>query len=263
MAANNINKLVRMIGAYLDENPDLFDYAGYDDPRDVIVRLDETFSAKYWMDKSLCPEGIGTIHEALMKFLDKNWNAIDDRITAAGGNSFYNRDAMEYAFSKMTNPEYFRKRNCLIEHYPYLLDEISFEFCAESDETKHINISLDSDDLYVRSERGLRGMYIYKRGEQVMRYRILDKEGLSRKLNGLCIYKWPKAFPSDYVPEDHLMGCDTGSWSISYKEIGKKTSRHIHGKGPFPKSEPYLNLLQILNNVDPDHDLMEWVLSFS
>ena len=275
MATKNINKLVRMIGTFVDKYPDLFDYAGYDDPRDVIVRLDETFGVLYRNNTSLCPDGIATIHEALMNYLEGNWNSIDDRITKAGGNSFETRnsviaeapeetsfeDMLWAPYHRMTDPNYRHERDTLTKNYPYLLDELSFGFCADNGKTRSIEISLVSDKLYVKAETGLNGLFIYARDEKIKRYRILDKECFSRKLNGLSIYKWPKAIPEDYVPGNHLMGCDKGSWHLSYKELGKKTFRHIHGKGAFPETPPYIVLLQILNKVDPDHDLMEWVLS--
>ena len=276
MSARNLNKLIRKIDTYLTENPDLFDYSEYDDPSDVIVRLDETFGDKYRLDNTLCPDGAITVHEALTAFLNQNWNLLDDRITEAGGNSFENRvsviaddpietsydDMMMAPYHRMTDSTYRSKREHLIEQYPYWVDDLSFGFCAENGETRSIEISLDLDKLYVSTKNGFKGLFAYDIGEKIKRYRILDIECFSRKINGLNIYKLPKAIPSDYKPEKHFMGCSAGTWYLSYKELGKKTTRHIQGKGSFPDSSPYIDLLRILNKVHPDQNLMEWVLSF-
>ncbi len=275
MTTKNINKLVRMMETYLTEHPELFNYSEYNCPEDVIVRLDETFNNQYVEDPDLYPDRLYAVREACKVFLDKHWNTLNDRITIAGGNSFDNRDTvtikdpveltfmdeLEMPLRRMSDPKYAATRDFYIRESPYLVDELSFTFCTESGETKHMHISLDYDRLYLKKEIGLKGLFFEVCGENTTRYIIPDKESFSRKINGLNIYKWPKSFPTDYVPSEHLIGCDQGTWGLTYKEIGKKTTRHIYGKGAFPISSPYVGLLRILNKVDPDHEIMNWVMS--
>lgn len=277
MSSKTVIKLVRMMDEYLSNHPELFDYSTYTSPDSVIARLEVIFSAEYYYNEIPEPINDSIIHEASKRLLDLKWNVINDRIAKAGGKCFDNRDAIIIADQKITYEDMLKNandtigntilritKNNLAEKAPYILDKLSFVFCAENGDTRSINIFFASDNnLYLLSEKGYMGLFIYPKEYRITRYKILDANGFSRKLNGLQIYKWPKAFPAEYVPEKYLMGCDTGSWSLSYKEIGKKTTRHINGKGSFPDFSPYNDFLFILNKVDPNQNIKTWIRSYS
>lgn len=56
------------------------------------------------------------------------------------------------------------------------------------------------------------------------------------------------------------MGCDEDSWSLDYKEVEKKTTRHVWGRGEFPDAEPYSGFYNCLSKVIPDKELIEWFI---
>lgn len=140
-----------------------------------------------------------------------------------------------------------------------MLEYLSFELCKENGESRCLKACNCEDGFYLRTGQGYRGLYI---AEGMKRYRCgnrLYPSLVSVELEELKIRKWPKAFPADYVPGKHLMGCDEGSWSLDYREEGYRNTRHIHGKGSFPDTYPFTALIRCLDGMCPDSGLASWV----
>lgn len=139
-----------------------------------------------------------------------------------------------------------------------MIECLSFEMCKPNTKSRFIKIEVINNEVYLTKAHGSRGIYLE---ESVLHY-CTSTQSLKpflKILEELNISSWPKAFPKDYVPGRHLMGCDVDSWSIDYKEQGKKRTRHIHGKGSFPDIYPYSNFLEFIDCIDPEQDWIEWV----
>ncbi len=140
-----------------------------------------------------------------------------------------------------------------------MIQYLSFERCKPNSESRYFKLFRNQDDYYLEIATGHRGMYIVG-NSQFYKCESDSIDVISKLVEPLKIYGWPKSFPSDYVPGGHIMGCDKDSWSLDYKEVEKKTSRHVRGKGKLPDTEPYCNFYNRLNKVIPDKELMEWFI---
>lgn len=140
-----------------------------------------------------------------------------------------------------------------------MIQYLSFERCKPDNESRYIKIFQKQDGYYLEIAAGRRGMYIvvnsrlYKCGSDSI-------DVISKLIEPLKIYAWPKSVPSDYVPGDHIMGCDVDTWSLDYKEVEKNTTRHVRGRGSFPDSDPYSVFYNRLSKMIPDKELMEWFI---
>ncbi|MCR5205376.1 MAG: hypothetical protein K6E47_09985 [Lachnospiraceae bacterium] len=139
-----------------------------------------------------------------------------------------------------------------------MIEYLSFEMCKPNNASRYIKIEVGNNEVYLTEAYGSRGMYLE---ESVLRYctSIQSVKSFLNLLNELKISSWPKAFPEDYVPSSHLLGCDVDSWSIDYRELGKKRTRHIHGKGLFPDNSPYNRFLEYIDCIVPEQDWLEWI----
>ena len=142
-----------------------------------------------------------------------------------------------------------------------MLQHLGFEFCKESGESVGMTLYLSDDGYYyLKNSFGFRGIYICD-ADHVKNYRLKAEYliGLSGALERLKLYSLKKAYPSDYIPGNHLIGCDEGSWSLDYKESEKRITRHIHGKGDFPPVPPFSDLLHLLDSLFPEVHFKEWL----
>ncbi len=139
-----------------------------------------------------------------------------------------------------------------------MVEYLSFERCKPDNGSRYFKLFKKDEGYYLEIAAGFRGMYIV--GNNTMyKCRDEDADKITILIEPLKIYTWPKAFPSDYSPEDHLMGCDTDSWSIEYKEVEKKTMRHVNGRGAFPETGLYGEFFLRISRLIPDRELMEWL----
>ena len=142
-----------------------------------------------------------------------------------------------------------------------MLAYLAFEYCKETEESHGFTLYLGEDGYYyLQTNHGRRGIYICT-DEFVKNYRIAGEHLVPfyRTLEAMKIYSWKKAYPPDYVPEAHLMGCDVGSWFLDYRECGKRITRHIHGKGDIMETFPETPLLALFDTMFPDFDFAEWI----
>ena len=141
-----------------------------------------------------------------------------------------------------------------------MIDYLSCEICKSDNTSRFYKFTLDDDNLFLETSLGLRGMY-NSNGIQTYRCSFKYAQIISSKIEPLKISSWPRRFPNDYVPGNPIMGCDPFSWSIDYRESGKKNTCHIRGKGNFPDDYPYDLFLIILNQTLPEKDLIRWLIS--
>ena len=146
-----------------------------------------------------------------------------------------------------------------------MVEYISFELCKADGDSKYIKIFERSGEYYLELKSGVNGIYIIDRKNIDVdinlyccpRYSV---KLISSLLESLKIYGWSKTIPSDYVPSNRIIGSDDGTWTLDYKERGKKTMRHIRGKGEFPKEEPYISFYRLFINAIPSEEVKEWFL---
>ncbi len=140
----------------------------------------------------------------------------------------------------------------------FLIEYLCFEVCKPNNDSRFLKICIDDDSVFLSTAFGLRGTYIE---DSVLTYQSSYESArlISGMLKDLKINTWPKVVPADYVPGDHLLGCDTDSWSLDYKEKGKKRTRHIRGKGSLPDYSPYNDFLECIDQIAPGNDWIEWI----
>lgn len=138
-----------------------------------------------------------------------------------------------------------------------MIQYLSFEICKSTNESRYLKLFWKQDGFCLEAASRYQGMYVIG-NSRLFRCDQDSVELISRVIESLKIYGWPKAVPFNYVPGNHIMGCDTDSWSIDYKEFEKKTTRHIHGRGAFPSVEPYSVFMERLAEVIPD-GIIAWL----
>ena len=142
-----------------------------------------------------------------------------------------------------------------------MIQYLSFERCKPDNESRYFKLFHKQGGYYLEIATGYRGMYIMGNC-RLYRCGTDSVEVISKLIEPLKIYAWPKAVPSSYIPGDHIMGCDVDSWSLDYKEVNKKTMRHVRGRGEFPDFEPYREFFNRLSKIIPDKQLVEWLVEY-
>lgn len=140
-----------------------------------------------------------------------------------------------------------------------MIDYLLFEICKSDNKSRYFKFTLVDDSMFLETSFGLRGMYD-SNGIKTYRCPFEFAQLMSSKIEPLKISSWPRKFPVDYVSGNPIMGCDPFSWSIDYRENGKKNTCHIRGKGDFPNIHPYDLFLLILNQILPEKDLIRWLI---
>lgn len=139
-----------------------------------------------------------------------------------------------------------------------MIEYLSFELCKPNERSRFIEIEVEKDDVYLTTAYGYHGIYIDD-SIHIFHSPIQSAWLISGLLKDFKINTWPKTIPADYVPEKHIMGCDADAWSLNYREQGKKRTRHIFGKGPFPNMPPYDGFLECINLIAPERDWLKWI----
>lgn len=139
-----------------------------------------------------------------------------------------------------------------------MIDFLNFELCKANGRSRFIKIKIKEDGVYLTTAYGYKGMYLE---DSFTYYRSPVQSAwlISVMFEDLKIGSWPKAIPADYVPGKYLIGCDTDSWSLHYREQGKKRTRHIHGRGPLPKEPPFYEFIKSINHISPERDWLKWI----
>lgn len=143
-----------------------------------------------------------------------------------------------------------------------MIEYLAFQVCKEDSSSRYIKFFKKGDKFFLETAEGVRGMYIISKNDSEKIYRCDESSAriISSLIEPLKLYGWPKTVPSDFVPTNAIMGCDEYSWSLDYKEVEKKTMRHIRGKGSFPKESPYKEFYRLFIRTIPDQEMKEWFL---
>ena len=141
-----------------------------------------------------------------------------------------------------------------------MIQYLSFEICKENGQSQYIKLYTEEDDYYLELAAGKNGMYI---NDSILLYKCRNEslesiEYIAMMIGTLRIYSWPKYIPADYIPRNRIIGCDGNTWSLDFKELEKKTTRHIRGKGEIPEESPYIDLFKYLMQILPDEEFKEW-----
>ncbi len=145
-----------------------------------------------------------------------------------------------------------------------MIEYLSFEYCNKNNESHafELRFIMTAQKYYLHTEHGTQGFYIHPADHNTCYSISSDKlKSISDVIESMKIYSWNKSYPSDYKPSDRIMGCDTGTWSLYYKECGKRTTRHIFGKGSILETFPKPMLLTMFATFFPDFNFREWILS--
>ena len=148
-----------------------------------------------------------------------------------------------------------------------MVDFIYFELCKADGSSRYIKFFNEEGDYYLETASGFQGMYIVFNDnvdmESNTKMYSVDKASaklITKLVESFKVYCWPKSIPKDYTPRDRIIGCGEETWSLDYKELEKKNTRHIHGKGAFPKDNPYKSFYEIFIRIIPDIETKEWFL---
>ena len=139
-----------------------------------------------------------------------------------------------------------------------MVERVTLEICKLNGESRYISYFHEEDNLFIKVGIGYEGAYPE---QNIHAYACQNNPYYSSFLNyveKLKIYSWPRAIPKDYVPGKYMIGCDTDSWSLVYKEKEKKRFCRIHGKGAYPQTEPYITLVRLLDAGSPEKWL-QWL----
>ena len=142
-----------------------------------------------------------------------------------------------------------------------MIDYLCLEYCNENDISFCTILTLGDDGYYhLEVRHGIRGMYILD-NEHIKNYQMeADKlADYSKEFENMKIYSWRKKYPNGYTPGKHMMGCDADSWSFTYKETEKSTTRHIHGNGKPLDTFPDRSKLYLFTILFPEIDYSEWL----
>ena len=134
-----------------------------------------------------------------------------------------------------------------------MIQYLAFELCKSNEQSRYIKLFSRNDSFYIKSAVGSNGAYLL---DCINRYHCPNETAriISSVIDSLKIYSWPKTIPSDYIPSDRIIGWDTNTWSLDFKEPKKKYARHIFGKGAFPKEESYRFFMNIVARFVPDNE---------
>ena len=128
---------------------------------------------------------------------------------------------------------------------------ITLEICKINGESRYISYFHEDGSLFIRIGVGYEGEYAE---DNIQLYSCPNSpyyKVFFKYIEKLKIYSWPKVIPEDYVPGKYMIGCDVDSWSLVYREVGKKRTRHIHGEFASLEKEPYLTLVRLLDAASP------------
>ena len=130
-----------------------------------------------------------------------------------------------------------------------MIEKLIFEYCKENGSTKLIDLELNDDEYILKIASGYNGMYL---GSCFKYYKCTaaNLKPITDSLKALNIYKWRRYYPSTYRPRNRLLGSDSNTWTLHYKESGKKVFRHVNGHGCYPPQ--WEQFIQYLSAMLPD-----------
>ncbi|MBO4926710.1 MAG: hypothetical protein J5379_00445 [Clostridiales bacterium] len=138
-----------------------------------------------------------------------------------------------------------------------MIEQVLFEICKENQQSRYINAQMAGKYVYLETATGTRGMY----SQADIRNFRLDAEPVAEifsRLDALKITEWPKSVPTGYWPGEKMSGCDVPSWMVDVKKRRSCRTHYIRGKGHYPQDAGYQELLELMDELIPTHDLKQW-----
>ena len=80
-----------------------------------------------------------------------------------------------------------------------MIQYLSFEICKPTNESRYLKLFWKQDGFYLETASGYRGMYVVG-NSRLYRCNQDSFESISRAIEPLKIYGWPKVVPFNYVP---------------------------------------------------------------
>lgn len=129
-----------------------------------------------------------------------------------------------------------------------MVEKLLFEYCKSDDSSKLIDLELRGNKYLLKIASGRNGIYL---DSSFSYYECETKhlEYLLEQLQKLNIYGWKRYYPISYKPSNRLMGSDSGTWSLHYKETEKKIFRHVNGYREYPPK--WSQFILYLNTLIP------------
>lgn len=137
-----------------------------------------------------------------------------------------------------------------------MIEYLSFQYCKEDGHSSTITVRLSGDHYILSTANGRNGVYV---SDAFKTYKC-PAGALSRacdNIKALKIYSWASNYPSDYKVRNRLMGVDSGTWNLDYKEVGKKRTRHINGCGAYPSE--WTSFILSLATMSPSESVIYWI----
>lgn len=129
-----------------------------------------------------------------------------------------------------------------------MVEKLIFEYCRTDGSCKLIDLELKNKKYILKVASGKNGLYL---DSNFTFYECEAKllTALMNQIQQLKIYSWKRYYPVTYKPSNRLMGSDSGTWSLHYKEMEKKVFRHVHGKNCYPTN--WSIFINFMNTIIP------------
>lgn len=137
-----------------------------------------------------------------------------------------------------------------------MVEKLIFEYCRNDGSSKLIDLELRDKKYILKIASGKNGLYL---DSNFTLYECEAKllTALMIQIQQLKIYSWKRYYPVTYKPSNRLMGSDSGTWSLHYKEMEKKVFRHVNGHSEYPAQ--WSRLLLLLDMMVPNSALQQWI----
>ena len=137
-----------------------------------------------------------------------------------------------------------------------MVEKLIFEYCRTDGSSKLIDLELRDKKYILKVASGKNGLYL---DNNFTFYKCEAKflTALMEQIQHLKIYSWKRYYPVTYKPSNRLLGSDSGTWSLHYKEIKKKVFRHVNGYGEYPTQ--WSQFLLLLDVMVPNSNLQQWI----
>ena len=137
-----------------------------------------------------------------------------------------------------------------------MVEKLIFEYCRTDGSSKLIDLELRDKKYSLKVASGKNGLYLdssftfYECGAKLL-------TTLMNQIQQLKIYSWKRYYPVTYKLSNRLMGSDSGTWSLHYKETEKKVFRHVNGYGEYPSQ--WSQFILYLDVMVPGGNLQQWM----
>ena len=135
-----------------------------------------------------------------------------------------------------------------------MIEKLIFEYCKENGSSQLIDLELNDDEYILKIASGHNGMYL----DSCFKYykcTAANLKPITDSLKALNINKWSRYYPATYRPRNRLLGSDSNTWTLHYKENGKKIFRHVNGYGCYPPQ--WEQFILCLDAMAPENNMLQ------